>query len=104
MAAAILMRLTKKDRPSDLLFQAVGSTLPFSGWSKCKKALHKLAAAPFRITAQPWHWFCLLLRGDASGQPSGHQHPVDQKTILCGGESIEFFAAERPKGNQWSRR
>jgi integrase len=36
LAAAILTRLIKKDRPSDLLFQAVGSTLPFSGWSKSK--------------------------------------------------------------------
>jgi integrase len=50
MAAAILMRLIKKDRRSDLLFQAVGSTLPFSGWSKCKKALDKLAnIAPWTL-------------------------------------------------------
>jgi integrase len=50
IAAAILMRLIKKNRPSDLLFQAVGSTLPFSGWSKCKKALDKLAnIAPWTL-------------------------------------------------------
>ena len=36
-------------------------------------------------------------------EPSGHRGLVDQKTISCGGESIEFFAAKRPKGNQWSR-
>jgi len=50
MAAAILMLLIKKDRPSDRLFQAVGSTLPFSGWSKCKKALDKFAnIAPWTL-------------------------------------------------------
>jgi integrase len=50
MAAAILMRLINKERPSDLLFQAVGSILPFSGWSKCKKTLDKVAnIAPWTL-------------------------------------------------------
>src|SRR5260370_18939766 len=43
MAAQILARNIRKERPSPLLFQAVGSTKPFSGWSKCKAELDKLA-------------------------------------------------------------
>jgi integrase len=43
MAAEILARNIRKERPSSLLFQAVGSTKPFSGWSKCKVELDKLA-------------------------------------------------------------
>jgi integrase len=43
MAAEILARNIRKERPSPLLFQAVGSTKPFSGWSKCKAELDKLA-------------------------------------------------------------
>ncbi len=46
MAAAILSKRIRQERPSDLLFQAVGSDKPFSGWSKCKKALDKLANIP----------------------------------------------------------
>jgi hypothetical protein len=43
MAAEILARTIRKERPSSLLFQAVGSTKPFSAWSKCKVELDKLA-------------------------------------------------------------
>lgn len=43
MAAEILARNIRKERPSSLLFQAVGSDKPFSGWSKCKAELDKLA-------------------------------------------------------------
>jgi len=43
MAAEILARNMRKERPGPLLFQAVGSTNPFSGWSKCKAELDKLA-------------------------------------------------------------
>ena len=43
MAASILSKRVRQKRASKLLFQAVGSDLPFSGWSKSKKALDKLA-------------------------------------------------------------
>jgi integrase len=43
VAAEILARNIRKERPSPLLFQAVGSDNPFSGWSKCKAELDKLA-------------------------------------------------------------
>jgi integrase len=43
VASAILTKKIREKRPSNLLFQAVGSELPFSGWSKSKKALDKLA-------------------------------------------------------------
>jgi hypothetical protein len=43
MAAEILARNIRKERPTSLLFQAVGSAKPFSGWSKCKSELDKLA-------------------------------------------------------------
>jgi integrase len=46
MAAAILSKRIRQERPSDLLFQAVGSEKPFSGWSKSKKALDKLISIP----------------------------------------------------------
>ena len=46
MAAAILSKRRRQERPSDLLFQAVGSDKPFSGWSKSKIALDKLANIP----------------------------------------------------------
>jgi integrase len=50
MAREILARRIRQDRPSELLFQAVGSELPFSGWSKCKKALDKIARiAPWTL-------------------------------------------------------
>jgi integrase len=50
MAAEIMARNIRKDRPSTLLFQAVGSENPFSGWSKCKKALDKVAKiAPWTL-------------------------------------------------------
>jgi hypothetical protein len=43
MAAEILARNDRKERPTSLLFQAVGSDKPFSGWSKCKTELDRLA-------------------------------------------------------------
>jgi hypothetical protein len=43
MAVEILARNIRKERPSSLLFQAVGSDNPFNGWSKCKAELDKLA-------------------------------------------------------------
>jgi integrase len=43
MASAIIHRRVQQERESALLFQAKGSELPFSGWSKCKKELDKLA-------------------------------------------------------------
>jgi integrase len=50
MACAILSKRIRQERPSDLLYQAVGSENPFSGWSKCKKALDKLAnIAPWTL-------------------------------------------------------
>jgi integrase len=50
MAAEILARNIRKERPSSLLFQAVGSDSPFSGWSKCKAELDKLAPiAPWTL-------------------------------------------------------
>jgi integrase len=50
IAAAILAKRIREERTSDLLFPAVGSDLPFSGWSKCKKALDKLAPiAPWTL-------------------------------------------------------
>jgi integrase len=50
IAAEILARNIRKERPSSLLFQAVGSTKPFSGWSKCKAELDKLAPiAPWTL-------------------------------------------------------
>jgi integrase len=50
MAAEILARNVRKERPSSLLFQAVGSDNPFSGWSKCKAELDKLAPiAPWTL-------------------------------------------------------
>ena len=50
MAAAILAKRVRDERKSDLLFQAIGSDLPFSGWSKCKKALDKCAPiAPWTL-------------------------------------------------------
>lgn len=50
MARAILLKRIRTDRPSELLFQAVGSDLPFSGWSKGKKALDKIALiAPWTL-------------------------------------------------------
>ena len=50
MACAILSNRIRQERPGDLLYQAVGSEKPFSGWSKCKKALDKLAdIAPWTL-------------------------------------------------------
>jgi integrase len=50
MASAILFARVKQERRSSLLFQAVGSDFPFSGWSKCKKALDLLAnIAPWTL-------------------------------------------------------
>ena len=50
MACAILSKRIREKRPGDLLYQAVGSENPFSGWSKCKKALDKLAnIAPWTL-------------------------------------------------------
>lgn len=50
MARAILLKRIRTERPSELLFQAVGSELPFSGWSKSKKALDKIALiAPWTL-------------------------------------------------------
>lgn len=46
MAAKILARNLRRERASTLLFQAVGSDNPFSGWSKCKAELDKLAPIP----------------------------------------------------------
>lgn len=49
-ASAILAKKVREKRPGKLLFQAVGSELPFSGWSKSKKALDKLAnIAPWTL-------------------------------------------------------
>jgi integrase len=50
MARSILLNRIQQERPTELLFQAVGSDLPFSGWSKSKKALDKLALiAPWTL-------------------------------------------------------
>lgn len=50
MAAEILAKRIRQSRRSQLLFQAVGSDKPFSGWSKSKKALDKLAPiAPWTL-------------------------------------------------------
>ncbi|MGB9117927.1 tyrosine-type recombinase/integrase [Bradyrhizobium sp.] len=50
LASAILSKRIRQKRPSDLLYQAVGSENPFSGWSKGKKALDKLAnIAPWTL-------------------------------------------------------
>jgi integrase len=46
MACAILAKRIRQERRGTLLFQAVGSDEPFSGWSKSKKALDKLAQIP----------------------------------------------------------
>jgi integrase len=50
IARALLSDKIREQRSSHLLFQAVGSDLPFSGWSKGKKALDKLAnIAPWTL-------------------------------------------------------
>jgi integrase len=50
MACTILSKRVRQERPGNLLYQAVGSENPFSGWSKCKKALDKLAGiAPWTL-------------------------------------------------------
>jgi hypothetical protein len=50
MASAIIHRRVQLERDSRLLFQAQGSERPFSGWSKCKKALDKVAnIAPWTL-------------------------------------------------------
>jgi integrase len=50
MASAIIHKRVQLQRENALLFKAKGSDLPFSGWSKCKKALDKLAKiAPWRM-------------------------------------------------------
>jgi hypothetical protein len=38
-----------------------------------------------------WHWFCLLLRADASGQPSGHRDTVEQKAIESEESPLSFL-------------
>jgi integrase len=50
MASAIIRKKVQEERGSPLLFPARGSELPFSGWSKCKKALDKVAKiAPWTL-------------------------------------------------------
>lgn len=50
LAAEYLAKRVRLGRRGALLFQAVGSDKPFSGWSKCKKALDKLASiAPWTL-------------------------------------------------------
>jgi integrase len=48
MASAMIAKRLTQERTNELLFPARGSALPFSGWSKCKKALDKLVNIP------PW--------------------------------------------------
>ena len=48
MASAIIHQRTKMERTNTLLFPGRGTDNPFSGWSKSKKALDKLAMIP------PW--------------------------------------------------
>jgi integrase len=50
MAAGILAKARRQERTTDYLFQAVGSDKPFSGWSKCKRELDKVAKiAPWTL-------------------------------------------------------
>jgi integrase len=50
LASALIHKKVQEERESPLLFPARGSELPFSGWSKCKKALDKLAKiAPWTL-------------------------------------------------------
>ena len=50
IASEILKKRVQQERENALLFPAKGSDLPFSGWSKCKKALDKVAnIAPWTL-------------------------------------------------------
>jgi hypothetical protein len=47
---ALIRKKVQEERGSPLLFPARGPELPFSGWSKCKKALDKVAKiAPWTL-------------------------------------------------------